>query len=56
MKKILLALAVCVAAVGIVGATAFAGSPDDACCCVTTDNGALVCTLTGEIQETCCCE
>ena len=56
MKKALLAFALCAATVGIVTATAFAGAANDACCCVTTDNGALVCTVTGEVQETCCCE
>ncbi len=41
---------------GAVSLHAARGGTDDDCCCVTNDQGKLVCTITDEVLEECCCE
>ena len=31
-------------------------SADGGCCCIVNDAGQLVCTITGEVLERCCCK
>ncbi len=31
-------------------------SSDTGCCCIVNDAGQLVCTITGEVLERCCCK
>ena len=40
---------------GALGLHAARGGTDDDCCCVTNDQGKLVCTITDEVLEDCCC-
>ena len=40
---------------GAVALHAARGGTDDGCCCVTNDQGKLVCTITDEVLEECCC-
>lgn len=56
MKKVLAAMAVPVLGLAIAGAAATAAPENDGCCCVVNDAGQLVCTVTGAVLETCCCE
>lgn len=56
LKKVLAAMAVPVLGLAIAGAAATAAPENDGCCCVVNDAGQLVCTVTGAVLETCCCE
>ncbi len=50
-------VALAVTMVAGLGLTAAANSPDKAtsdCCCVVED-GQLICTITGEVLDECCC-
>ena len=50
-------VALAFAAVAGLGLTAAANSPDKAtgdCCCVV-EEGQLICTITGEVLDECCC-
>ena len=43
-------------AVSLAGAAALATSSDENCCRNVNDDGKLVCTITGQVLETCCCK
>jgi len=56
-KKVLTAMVVtALGVVALAGAAALATPSDDGCCCITNDQGQLVCTITGEVLKTCCCK
>jgi hypothetical protein len=57
MKKLFLSLplALALGAVGPAFSPAHAAKDRDDCCCVERD-GRLVCTITGEILDECCCK
>lgn len=56
LRKVLIALAIPAAGLALAGAAAAASPRADGCCCITNDAGQLVCTITGEVLETCCCK
>lgn len=55
-KRMMIAVAVPLLGIGLAGAAALATAQNDECCCVVNDDGKLVCTETGQVLETCCCE
>ena len=55
-KKVMTAMVVPVLGVALAGAAAFAAPRNDGCCCIVNDTGQLVCTITGEVLDTCCCK
>lgn len=56
LRKVLTALAIPVMGLALAGAVAAASPKSDACCRVTNDAGQLVCTITGQVLDKCCCE
>ncbi len=56
LKRIMTAMAIPVLGIALAGTVALATPGGDECCCVTNDAGQLVCTITGEVLETCCCD
>ena len=55
-RKVMFALVAPVMGVALAGAAALATPADDGCCCIVNDTGQLVCTITGEVLESCCCD
>ncbi len=55
-RKVMFALVAPVMGLALAGAAALATPADDGCCCIVNDTGQLVCTITGEVLETCCCK
>ena len=41
---------------GAFGLHAAQSNTDEGCCCVTNDQGQLVCTITNEVLDECCCQ
>ena len=55
-RKVMFALVAPVMGLALAGAAALATPADDRRCGIVNDTGQLVCTITGEVLETCCCD
>ncbi len=56
MRRILVAMLAPALALAWAGAAVTPTRGSDGCCCIVNDAGQLVCTITGEVLETCCCK
>lgn len=56
LRKVLTALAIPAMGLALAGAAAAATPRNDGRCCLLNDTGQLVCTITGEVLEACCCK
>ncbi len=56
LKKIMATMIVPVLGIALVAAAASTTPGGEKCCCIVNDAGQLVCTITGEVLDTCCCE
>ena len=56
MRRVLVAMLAPVLALAWANAAVTpVGSTEGGCCCIVNDAGQLVCTITGEVLERCCC-